>query len=294
MYLSKPSLQGNMLTYRQQHRMRGMKATGKYTLLMALAVLFAGPFFWLVSTALKSPAEMAAFPVQFWPTSAEWSNFAQAFTQVNFLAYAANSTLLATINATLTTLSSALVGFGFARLKGKGKRPLFLIMLSTIMLPPIITTIPTYVLFARLGLINTYWPWVLWGLASSPYLVFLYRQFFSALPIELEEAAILDGCGYGRIFWQIFLPLSVPVIVTAFLLSFTYVWGDYITPTLFLNQDNTTLAVAISASYTDAHGNALTNIQAAGALLYIVPEIIVFVFAQRYFVRGIVTSGLKG
>jgi ABC-type glycerol-3-phosphate transport system permease component len=271
-----------------------MKATGKYALLMALAILFAGPFLWLVSTALKSPAEMAAFPVQIWPAQVEWSNFVRAFTQVNFLAYAANSVILATINATLTTLSSALVGFGFARLKGWGKRPLFLIMLSTIMLPPIITMIPTYVLFARLGLINTYWPWVLWGLASSPYLVFLYRQFFSTLPAELEEAAILDGCGYGRIFWQIFLPLSLPVIVTAFLFSFTYVWGDYITPTLFLNQDNTTLAVAISASYTDAHGNALSNVQAAGALLYIVPEIIVFVFAQRYFVRGIVTSGLKG
>jgi len=261
---------------------------------MALAVLFIGPFLWLVSTALKSPAAMAAFPVQFWPTQAEGSNFVLAFTHINFLAYMANSALLATINATLTTLSSALVGFGFARLKGWGKRPLFLIMLSTIMLPPIITTIPTYVLFAHLGLINTYWPWVLWGLASSPYLVFLYRQFFSTLPVELEEAAILDGCGYGRIFWQIFLPLSLPVIVTAFLLSFTYVWGDYIAPTLFLNQNNTTLAVAIGASYTDAQGNALVNVQAAGALLYIVPEIFVFVLAQRYFVRGIVTSGLRG
>jgi ABC-type glycerol-3-phosphate transport system permease component len=217
----------------------------------------------------------------------------QAVTQVNFLAYAANSAILATVNASLTTISSALVGFGFARLKGWGKRPLFMVMLSTMMIPSVMTAIPTYMLFARLGLIDTYWPWVLWGLASSPYLVFLYRQFFSAIPPELEEAAILDGCGYGGIFWRIFLPLSIPVMVTAFLLSFTGVWGDYVMPTLFLSQNNTTLAVAISAGYTDAYGDALPNVQAAGALLYMLPEIVIFVFAQRSFVRGIITSGLK-
>ncbi len=273
---------------------RRLSGASMYTLLLLLVVIFGGPFMWLVITALKTPAEMAAFPVQFLPSHAAWQNFVQAFTTINFLAYATNSLLLSTVYATLVSLSSALVGFGFARLQGRGKRPLFLIMLSTLMLPQIVTLIPTYVLFARFNLINTYWPWVLWGLAASPFLVFLFRQFFSAIPLELEEAAIIDGCGYARIFWRIFLPLSTPVLVTAFLLSFTSVWGDYITPSLFLNQDNTTLAVAISAGYADAHGNALANVQAAGALLYIVPEVVIFFFAQRYFVRGIVTSGLKG
>lgn len=277
---------------RRQHRT--LKATSRYSLLMALSVLFLVPFFWIVATALKTPAQMAAFPVQFWPSQPAWQNFMQAVTLVPFWAYAGNSVILSTTYAILTTLSSALVGFGFARLKGWGKRPLFLVMLSTMMLPAIVTLIPTYVLFARLGLVGTYWPWVLWGLTSSPYLVFLFRQFFSAIPAELEEAAILDGCGYGRIFWRIFLPLSVPIMVTAFLLSFVQVWGDYITPTLFLSQSNTTLAVAIAGSYVDAQGNTLPNVQAAGALLYILPEIVVFFIAQRYFVRGIVTSGLKG
>lgn len=273
---------------------RVLTTTSRYTLLMALAVLFLAPFLWIAITALKTSAQIAAFPVQFWPSQPDWQNFVRALTMINFPVYAANSAFLATINASLTTITSALVGFGFARLKGRGKRPLFLLMLSTMMLPQIVTLIPTYVLFAHLGLVNTYWPWVLWGLASSPYLVFLYRQFFSALPTELEEAAILDGCGYGRIFWQIFLPLSMPVIVTAFLLSFVGVWGDYITPALFLNQNNTTLAVALSIGYVDPQGNAFQNVQAAGALLYVIPEIIVFFLAQRYFVRGIVTSGLKG
>jgi len=267
---------------------------GKYVLLLALAVIFIGPFAWLVSISLTTPTALGAFPINFWPSNPVWNNFVQAFTSINFLAYAGNSLFLSTIYATLVTLSSALVGFGFARLKAPGKRPLFLIMLSTLMLPNIVTLIPTYMLFARLGLVDTYWPWVLWGLGAAPFLVFLFRQFFSALPIELEEAAILDGCGYGRIFWNIFLPLAMPAVVTAFLLSFTWVWGDYLTPLLLLSQDNTTLAVAMTAGYLDPHGFPVITVQAAGTLLYIIPEILLFFFAQRYFVRGIVTSGLKG
>jgi ABC-type glycerol-3-phosphate transport system permease component len=263
-------------------------------LLLVLVCIFAGPFLWLVVTSLKTPSEMNVFPVHILPVAPQWDNFTQAFTNINFLAYAANSLILSTVFATLVTLSSALVGFGFARLRARGKRPLFLIMLSTMMLPNIVTLIPTYVLFARLGLVDTYWPWVLWGLGASPYLVFLFRQFFSAIPPELEEAAILDGCGYGRIFWGMFLPLSIPVIVTSFLISFMGVWGDYITPKLLLSTDNTTLAVAMSFGYLDPHGNPLTNVQAAGSLLYIIPGIVIFFFAQRYFVRGIVTSGIKG
>ncbi len=273
---------------------RGLSTAGKYLVLLVLACIFIGPFLWLVDIALKTPAELMAFPVEFLPAHPYWNNFIQAFTSINFMAYAGNSVILSSVYATLVTLSSAIVGFGFARLKARAKRPLFLIMLSTLMLPNIVTLIPTYMVFSQLNLINTYWPWVFWGLMSSPFLVFLFRQFFSAIPGELEEAAILDGCGYGRIFWRIFLPLAIPAIVTAFLISFTGVWGDFLTPLLLLNQDNTTLAVAMTAGYVDLHNNPLITVQAAGALLYILPEILLFFFAQRYFVRGIVTSGLKG
>lgn len=157
-----------------------------------------------------------------------------------------------------------------------------------------ITLIPTYVLFARLGLVNTYWPWVFWGLAASPYLVFLFRQFFAAIPRDLEDAAIIDGCGYGRIFLRIFLPLSVPVLLTSFLLSFTWMWGDYLAPALLLDIDHTTLSVAITQSYRNPHGDYLPTVQAAAAALYVVPVMVVFLVAQRYFVRSVATSGVKG
>jgi multiple sugar transport system permease protein len=273
---------------------RRANAAGTYVLLMGLAVLFAGPFAWLVLAALKTKAEWVAIPPKILPEVPRWGNFTEALTEINFGAYLGNSLFLSFLYAVLVTFSSAAVGFGFARLRGRGKRPLFVLLLSTMMLPQILTLIPTYVLFAQVGLVNTYWPWVLWGLAASPYLVFLFRQFFAAIPAELEDAAIIDGCGYGRIFLQIFLPLSRPVLLTSFLLSFTWIWGDYIAPALLLDPDHTTLSVAISAFYLDPHGNPDATVQAAAAALYVVPVLVIFLFAQRYFIRGIVGSGVKG
>lgn len=263
-------------------------------ILMALAIVFLVPFLWLLATALKAAGELQAYPIQFLPRLPQWSNFGRALTMIDYGKYAWNSFFLSTIYAVLTTITSALAGFGFARLRGVGKRVLFILMLSTMMLPPIITTIPTYVIFARLGLVNTYWPWVLWGLATSPYLSFLFRQFFAGLPVELEDAAIIDGCSYGRIFWQIFLPLSKPVLATVAIFSFQWVWGDWFAPSIFLSGDNTTLAVAMSAGYTSPQGFPLYNVLSAGTLIYVLPILVLFFFAQRFFVQGIVTTGLKG
>jgi multiple sugar transport system permease protein len=121
-----------------------------------------------------------------------------------------------------------------------------------------------------------------------------FRQFFAAIPGELEDAAIVDGCGYGRIFVRIFLPLSGPVLLTSFLLSFTWIWGDFIAPQLLLDVDHTTLSVAIAAWYRDPHGNPISMVQAAAATFYVIPVLFIFLFAQRYFVRSVVASGIKG
>src|SRR5947209_11847871 len=163
-------------TVRKTRRGSGMLSTsGTYLVLIVLACIFAGPFLWLVDIAMKQPAEINTFPVEFFPSHLYWDNLIQALTSINFLAYAGNSLILAGMYAILVTLSSAVVGFGFARLKARGKRPIFLIMLSTMMLPNIVTLIPMYMIFSQLNLINTYWPWVFWGLMSSPFLVFLFR-----------------------------------------------------------------------------------------------------------------------
>src|SRR4051794_15600553 len=195
---------------------------GTYVIILLLCVFFVGPFLWLILAALKTPAEWASLPITILPEVPQWNNFARALTEMNFLGYAGNSLFLATTYSVLITLSSAAVGFGFARLRAPGKGALFMILLATMMIPQILTLLPTYVLFSQIGLVNTYWPWVLWGLSASPYMVFLFRQFFAGIPKELEEAAIIDGAGWLRIFFTMFLPISRPVLITAFLLSFTF------------------------------------------------------------------------
>jgi multiple sugar transport system permease protein len=262
-------------------------------ILLAVCTILFLPVLWLVLTSLKSADQLTSDPITWIPSPLQFENFVEATTVQPFWAYAANSLFLSTVSGALTTISSALVGYGFARLHGKGKNVLFGILVAMMMTPPIITLIPTYLLFAKVGLVGTYWPWVLWGMAGVPYLIFLYRQFFAQLPRELEEAAILDGCGRLRIFAQIFLPLSKPVIITAFVLSFNGVWGDFIAPKLLLNQDNTTLAVAVTTGYVNEKGFPLNNLLAAGSVLYVIPVLIMFFFVQRSYVNGFATSGMK-
>jgi multiple sugar transport system permease protein len=161
------------------------------------------------------------------------------------------------------------------------------------MLPHMITLIPTYLIFAKLNLVNTYMPWVLWGLSGAPFLIFLFRQFFAGLPKELEEAAIVDGCGYAGMFWRIFLPQSWPAIAASLVISFGWTWGDFIAPALLLNQDTTTLAVALSTSFVNDKGFPVNNLMAAGAVMYMLPPLLLFFVAQRGFIAGISTSGIK-
>ncbi|WP_394816436.1 carbohydrate ABC transporter permease [Streptomyces lancefieldiae] len=264
-----------------------------YTVLVTVTGLFLGPFGWLIVSGLKTPAELAASPVHWLPAVFRWDNFADAYHLIDFLGYARNSLVIATIYATLITLSSAWVGYGFARLNAPGKKVLFGILIGSMMLPQMITLLPTYLIFARLGMVDTYWPWVLWGLSAAPYLVFLFRQFFAGLPRELEEAAIVDGCGYAAIFWRIFLPQSWPVLSASFIIAFTWSWGDYLAPQLLLSSDRSTLAVAVMSSYVTSAGTPVTNLQAAASVMYVVPILLIFLVAQRGFVAGMSTTGLK-
>jgi multiple sugar transport system permease protein len=264
-----------------------------YMLLVSALVLMLSPFAWLAITAFKDPSELRAVPVHWWPHIPSPGNFVDALTNWDYFGYARNSLTIAVIYSLLATLASAWAGYGFARLEAPGKRVIFGVLLATMMLPQIITLIPTYLLFSEIGLLNTYMPWVLWGLAGAPYLIFLFRQFFTNMPKELEEAAIIDGCGQFRVFWRIFLPQSWPVIATSLILSFSWTWGDWIAPALLLDTGRTTLAVQLTYGYQNAHGGQLNNLVAAGTLMYVVPVLVLFLILQRGFVAGISTSGLK-
>ena len=187
-----------------------------------------------------------------------------------------------------------IVGYGFARHQGPGRNKLFVLVLATWMVPNLVLFVPQFVMFARLGLTNTYWPWILWGLSGSPFAIFLFRQFFASFPRELDDAAEVDGAGPLRIFLQIYLPNAGPALAASAIFMFLWVWGDWLYPALLLHQDNTTLAVRMANAYADPHGNPLQTVTMAGVVLYVAPLILFFAFAQRFIVRGIVTTGIKG
>jgi ABC-type glycerol-3-phosphate transport system permease component len=276
-------------------RSRARRLAGRHPLAFTVAVIVAVimivPFVTLIVSAVTPSSQLGAD--RWLPTYLRWVNLADATRYIPFWSMTRNSILLSSLFAVLTTFSSALTGYGFARLHGPGKRVLFTLLIGTMMVPPIVTLIPTYLLFSDFHLVGTYWPWALWGAAGTPYAIFLYRQYFSGFPQELSEAAVIDGAGQLRIFFQVFLPLSRPLLVTAFVLAFNMVWGDFIGPDLFLNQSNTTLAVGVASGYINNQGYPVYNLLAGGALLYVVPVILLFLFAQRSYVRGFATTGLK-
>jgi ABC-type glycerol-3-phosphate transport system permease component len=262
-----------------------------FIVLLVISIAMMLPLLILLITSVTPGAQLDAD--RWLPTVFRWSNYRDALTGIPFWHYARASLFLSVVYAGLTTLSSALVGYGFARLRGPGKNLLFGVLIAMMIVPQIVTLIPTYLLFSRVHLVGTYWPWFIWGSAGAPYAIFLYRQFFSSFPRELEEAAEIDGAGRLRTFLTIFLPLSRPLLVTAFVLAFNATWGDYIAPTLFLNQNNTTLAAGLASGYFSKQNIPEPTVLAAGTFLYIIPVVVLFLVAQRHYVRGFINSGLK-
>jgi multiple sugar transport system permease protein len=262
---------------------------------VVLAILFSLPTIWLLLTAFKPEAEYVTYPIKVLPSSPQVFNFYFAVTMFPYLKYFWNSVVLSSAYTVLVVLSSAAAGFGFARHQNvPGRSLLFGVVLGMMMVPWLVTVVPQYVVFSKLGLLNSYWPWVLWGLSGSPFHIFLFRQFFASIPKDLDDAAEVDGCSRFRLFWQIYLPNSLPAVAASAIFAFTWVWGDWLFPKLFLHDQITTLAVKLQTAYVDPYNQPLITITMAGVVLYILPMIIVFFVAQKLIIQGVVTTGLKG
>ena len=264
-----------------------------YAVLIATVAAFMIPVGWLVLGSLKLNAEFRAYPITILPRTPIWDNYYDALTLVPFFVYAGRSLGLASMYTLLVVISSAFAGFGFARHRAPGRNVLFILVVAMVMVPQIVTIIPQFMLYSRLGLIGTYWPWVLWGIAGSPFHIFLFRQFFAGFPKELEDAAELDGCSRLRVFSQIFLPNAGPVLAASAIFAFQWVWGDFFLQSIFLNESHATLAMKLASSYVDPHGNPLYTQTLAAVVIYVLPLIVVFFLAQKQIMRGVVTTGLK-
>jgi ABC-type glycerol-3-phosphate transport system permease component len=264
-----------------------------YGVLIAAVAAFMIPIIWLLLGSLKLNAEFRAYPIKILPRSPIWNNYYDALTLVPFFVYAGRSLLLALLYTVLVVISSAFAGFGFARHRAPGRNTLFILVVAMVMVPQIVTIIPQFMLYSRLGLVGTYWPWVLWGIAGSPFHIFLFRQFFAGFPKELEDAAEIDGCTRLRVFGQIFLPNAGPVLAASAIFAFQWVWGDFFLQSIFLNESHATLAMKLASAYVDPHGNPLYTQTLAAVVIYVLPLIVVFFLAQKQIVRGVVTTGLK-
>jgi ABC-type glycerol-3-phosphate transport system permease component len=264
-----------------------------YGPLLVGAVFMLVPFVWLVSSAFKDEVQIFTFPPEWIPDPIRWDNITRAMTILPFHLFAFN-TMKVTFLATVGTLvSSSLVAYGFARLRAPGKSVLFLILLSTLMLPYQVVAIPHYWLFSRLDWVNTHLPlWVPYWFAN-PFHVFLLRQFFLSIPREIEDAAKIDGASWLDIWWRIILPLSKPALITIVIFQFLASWNDFFGPLVYLSrQDLFTLTLGLNyfrTAYTIDY-----ELMMGAALVIMLPCIILFFVAQRYFIEGISMSGIKG
>jgi ABC-type glycerol-3-phosphate transport system permease component len=265
-----------------------------YSLLILLSIVYLLPLYWMISTSLKQTGSEMVVPPQWIPQPIVWGNYVDVFVQLPLTLYIRNSvtiTLTATFFGVLTT---SLAGYGFARIKFPGRNFLFTLCIASLMLPEIVTLIPEFILFRRIGWVNSFLPLIVpWSLAGSSFAVFLFRQYCLTIPLELDEAARVDGAGTIRIWWTIILPLSKAVLATMAILSFIHHWNEFLRPLIYLGRPELrTLALGLQAFRGEYQ--LAWNYMMAVALIMLLPILILFFLAQRQFVQGIVMTGIKG
>jgi len=281
---------GWQLTERQAKRIE--KILG-YATLVAVAMLFVLPLYWMLATALKTPEQTFALPPQWIPNPVEWQNFPEVFAEVPFGRFIVNSFILVALNVVGQVFAVSLVAYGFARLRFPGRSVLFLLMLATLMIPYHVTLVPRFILFSKLGWINTYLPLVIPAFMGSSFLIFLVRQYMMSIPYDLDEAAYIDGANWFDVFRHVILPLSRPALVLVVVFTFVEVWNDFLQPLIYLNDPNL-FTVSLGLSFFQGTRETNWNLLMAGSLMVTIPPLLLFFFAQRQLIGGISIEGLKG
>lgn len=262
-------------------------------ILGVLIILF--PIGWMISTSLKTRIESIQLPPTVFPDVPQWQNYNEALVRIApFGRYFYNTMFYALSVMFAELLSCSFIAYGFARLRAPGKNYLFLLVLATMMLPSWVTLIPQYIAFSKIHWINSYKPLIIPHFFGSAYLIFLLRQFYRTLPKDYEEAAIIDGANYLGIWLRIFIPLSLPALGAVAILSFMFHYQDYAGPLIYIN-DQLKYPISIGLQQFQApFGGTAFHLLMAASIASIIPPIIVFFVAQRYFIQGIVVSGVKG
>ena len=275
------------------HRRTGLEMIITYVLLISGAVILMIPFFWMLSTSLKPLDEVYIYPIKWIPSKLVWQNYVEVFQRTPFARYLLNTAYISVVGIFGNLLGSSFAAFSFARLRYKGRDVLFLIMISTMMVPGWVTMVPTFILFKELGWLNTFKPILVPQFFAVPFYTFLLRQFFLGIPTELEDAARIDGATTLRIFAQIMLPLAKPALGTVAIFSFFSHWNELLGPLIYLqSQNKLPVSVGILSFRSEQYAN-FANMMAA-ACISMLPCLALFFFAQRLFIQGVVITGVKG
>lgn len=282
---------------RQAHYLRFLQKeashTVRYLFLLLCGLWFIAPFLWMISTALKTNAQIFTYPPIVFPNPPQWKNFYDALVFAPFGRYYLNSLFLCACVVTGTLLSNTLIAYGFARIKWIGRDIVFVIVLATLMLPAQVTMIPVYIIFKKLGWVGGYLPLIVPAFFGNAYFTFLLRQFFRGIPYELSDAARIDGCTELGILWYVILPLAKPALVTVTLFSFIWTWNDFLGPLIYLHDEKLYTVTLGLQSYISRYWTPMNLLMAASAIA-ILPVLVLFIWAQRFFVEGISITGLSG
>ena len=277
-----------MQTQRTVNKVLGYIVVGGGGLIMLM------PFVWLLSSSFKAANKIYVFPPQLIPDPFRWQNYIEVFTAVPVLTYARN-TLVITIFATIgTVLVAILAGYAFARLRFKGRDAIFALLLATLMLPFVVIMIPVYVMFSKIGWVNTLLPLIVPAYFGDAFSIFLLRQFFRTIPMELEDAARIDGASRPRVLFQIMVPLARPAIIVVTIQSILGEWNAFMQPLVFLTKRNMwTLALGLNSLQRFETGRDWTHYMMVLGVFMVVPVVIMYFVAQREFIQGIVLTGMK-
>ncbi len=264
-----------------------------YAMLIAGSLMFLLPLVFALTSSFKTNGQIMEIPPRWIPDPFHWQNYPEALTYIPFAKYTLNTLFIAVGAITGNLLSCTIIAYGFARLKAPGKNFFFILMLSTMMLVEPVRIIPIYIIFSKLGWVDSFLPMIIPAFFGSPFYIFLLRQFFMGIPRELEDAALIDGANRLQILWRIIIPNAKPALAAVAIFNFQGVWNDFLYPLVFLhNQNNYTIALGLSffrSTYSVQWGYLM-----AASVVALLPMVIIFFLAQKTFIEGISFSGIKG
>lgn len=264
-----------------------------YIVLVSGGLILIIPFLWMVSTSLKPSNQVFIFPPAWIPHPFKWSNYIEGWNILPFTTFLKNSIIITGLNVLGNLLSCSLVAFGFARLRCRARNFLFILMLATMMIPYQVTIIPQFIIFKTLNWIDTFKPLIVPAWFGYPFFIFLLRQFFMTIPLELDDAAKIDGCSTLRIYWNIMLPLSKPALAAVAIFAFVGNWNNFMGPLIYLSSEEK-YVLSLGLRLFQGQFSLQMHLLMAVSVLNVLPIIIVFFFAQKYFIQGIALTGIKG